>query len=235
MQKITAQKPDLQFLLDVDDTLLNNDQVKADIGAALTRMLGEKGAQRFWEFYEQVRQEYDVVDYPQTLKRFTESWQDKKAARQAADLINNWPYDRYLYPGTLSAIRCIAQLGRVDIVSDGDADYQSRKIARSELEEAVGGPGHVHIYIHKEGSFPDLMSKLPARHYVLVDDKEPILAHAKQLEDGLFTTVWVKQGHYANDPAQYAKPDPDITLDNISQLCDLGRDDFLGGSKPKVK
>jgi FMN phosphatase YigB (HAD superfamily) len=216
----------LVFLLDVDNTLLDNDRAKADMDVELHRILGDEGVARFWELYEQVRKELDVVSYPETLVRFARDWKDKVAAQKAADLINAWPYRKYVYPGTLPAIRHLERLGEVAILSDGDEDYQPRKIANAGLAEAVG-PEDLLIYTHKETCFEDVMRRMPARHYVLVDDKEKILAGAKDVMGDRLTTVWVKQGKYARDPAQYRKPDPDIVLESIGDLCKVGKEDFL--------
>lgn len=216
----------LVFLFDVDNTLLDNDRVKEDMKAALLKMLGERGSKRFWELYEEVRKELDVVSYPETLKRFADSWEDKVIAEKASDLINNWPYKDYLYPGTLPALEYVSRLGEVAIVSDGDGDYQPRKIANAGLAEAVGGPADVLIYTHKVECFDDIFRRLPGRHYVMVEDKEKLLAAAEEYMGEHVTTVWVKQGHYAHDPAQYRKPDPDLTLEKIGDLCKLSKDDF---------
>lgn len=216
----------LVFLLDVDNTLLDNDQSKKDMQAKLLEILGEEGAARFWELYEAVRKEMDVVSYPETLRRFAESWQDKEIARKAADLINNWPYNDYLYPGTMEALEHLTAMGDVAILSDGDEDYQPRKILNAGLTHAVGGPADVLIFTHKEYSLDDVMRFLPSEHYVLVDDKEKILAGAKEHMGDKLTTVWVKQGHYATDPNFYRKPDPDIVLEKIGELCRLQEGDF---------
>jgi FMN phosphatase YigB (HAD superfamily) len=218
----------LVFLLDVDNTLLDNDRSKKDMEAALLELLGEEGTKRFWELYEGVRKELDVVSYPETLKRFAATWEDKVVAEKAADLINNWPYGKYVYRGTFPAIEYLTTLGEVAILSDGDEDYQPRKIANAGLTEAVGGPADVLIYTHKETCFEDVMRRLPGRHYVLVEDKEKLLAGAKEFMGDDVTTVWVKQGHYAHDPKHYRKPDPDIVLDSIGDLRNLGREDFTG-------
>ncbi len=227
------EQRDLAFLLDVDNTLLDNDRSKADMQAALLRLLGEQGVRRFWQLYEQVRHQLDVVSFPETLKRFADSYEDRVVAGQVADLINHWPYHRYLYPDSLRAVRCLSQMGEVAILSDGDEDYQPRKIANAGLTEAVGGPADVLIYTHKETCFEDVMARLPATHYVLVDDKEPILAGAKEFMGDRLTTVWVRQGHYAADPRQYRKPDPDIVIDSIGELCNLSKDDYVRGGKAR--
>jgi FMN phosphatase YigB (HAD superfamily) len=220
------EKRELVFLLDVDNTLLDNDRAKADMAARLLKILGEEGAKRYWELYEEVRKELDVVSYPETLRRFASEWKDKEAAKRAANLINNFPYEKYVYPGALDAIHHMETMGEVAILSDGDSVYQPLKIARAGLAEAVGLED-VLIYTHKETCFEDVIQRLPGHHYVLVDDKEKILALAKDVLGTKLTTVWVKQGHYAHDPTHYRKPDPDITLDSIAEICKLGKDDFL--------
>ena len=116
-------------------------------------------------------------------------------------------------------------MGEVAILSDGDSVYQPLKIAHAGLAEAVGLQD-VLIYTHKETCFDDVTRRLPGDHYVLVDDKEKILALAKVVLGDKLTTVWVKQGHYAHDPAQYRKPDPDLTLENIGEICKLSKEDF---------
>ncbi len=218
----------LVFLLDVDNTLLDNDKSKADMQAALLEVLGEEGAERFWHLYEEVRKEMDVVSYPETLKRFASSWKDREVAEKATRLINDWPYPDYLYPGTLPALEHLTRMGDVAILSDGDEDYQPRKIMCAGLTQAVGGPADVLIFTHKEHSLDEVTHVLPSRHYVLVDDKQRILASAKEHLGDRLTTVWVKQGHYATDPSYYRKPDPDIVLEKIADLCQLEEADFGG-------
>jgi FMN phosphatase YigB (HAD superfamily) len=226
--KSHTQRRDLVFLLDVDNTLLDNDRSKKEMQAALLEVLGERGVERFWELYEEVRKELDVVSYPETLKRFAHNWEDKKVAEKVADLINGWPYRKYVYPGTFRALEYLSRLGEVAILSDGDSDYPPRKIANAGLTEAVGGPADVLIYTHKETCFEDVMRRMPSRHYVLVEDKEKLLAGAKEFMGDQVTTIWVRQGHYAHDPKHYRKPDPDIVLDSIGELCNLGVSDFTG-------
>jgi FMN phosphatase YigB (HAD superfamily) len=227
------QKQDLVFLLDVDNTLLDNDKSKADMQAALLKVLGEGGTKRFWELYEDVRAELDVVSYPETLERFARTWDDAVVAEKAADLINNWPYRRYVYPGTFAALEHLTNMGEVAILSDGDDDYQARKIANAGLTKAVGGPADVLMFKHKEERFEEVMARLPGEHYVLVEDKERLLAAAKEELGDVLTTVWVKQGHYAHDPRHYRKPDPDIVLEQIGDLCTLGESDFKPRAAPE--
>ena len=216
----------LVFLFDVDNTLLDNDRSKKDMAKALHEVLGDEGEKHFWELYEQVRKEMDVVSYPETLKRFADSWEDAVVAEKAAKLINEWPYGDYLYPGALDVVKHVSRMGEVAIVSDGDTDYQPRKIVNAGLAEAVGHED-VLIFTHKQESLHKVTEMLPGCHYVMVDDKELVLADAEKVLGPKLTTVWVKQGHYATDPKYYKKPDPDIVIDNIGELLNFDREDFL--------
>src|SRR5438067_9981435 len=114
---------ELVFLLDVDNTLLDNDQAKADMEAGLLKILGEEGARSFWELYEEVRKELDVVSYPEVLRRFSTEWKDKIQAREAAHLVNKLPYAQYVFPGSVEAIEHMEKMGEVAILSDGDPVY----------------------------------------------------------------------------------------------------------------
>ncbi len=59
----------LVFLIDVDNTLINNDEIKSDLDAHIKVDLGEKLTARYWEIYEQVRKERDVAIRSSTTTR----------------------------------------------------------------------------------------------------------------------------------------------------------------------
>ncbi|MGA7733533.1 MAG: HAD family hydrolase [Chloroflexia bacterium] len=224
------KEQELVFLFDVDNTLLDNDRVKAEMTERVHVLLDDEGMKKFWAIYEEVRQELDVVSWPETLARFMEAWPDKTVAYRVANIVNGWAYEEYVYPGTMAALECVTQLGEVGILSDGDTAYQPRKIGRAGLSKIVGY-SDVLIFTHKQHHLEDIMRRLPGQHYVLVDDKESILAEAKEHLGDKLTTVWVRQGKYAHDPTRYRKPDPDIVLDEIGELCKLTKEDFLRGKQ----
>lgn len=228
-ESVKSQHQELVFLFDVDNTLLDNDRSKEDMKAQLRELVGDAGMERFWAIYEEVRKELDVVSWPITLERFMDEYADKTVAYKTANIINGWHYEEYLYPGTVAALECVTHMGEVAILSDGDTVYQPRKIQRAGLAKIVGY-SDVLIFTHKQDHFEDIMQRLPGIHYVLVDDKESILAEAKEELGDRLTTVWVRQGKYAADPARYRKPDPDITIDTIGELCELTREDYLVGT-----
>ncbi len=212
MEENTAR---LGFLLDVDNTLLDNDFVKEDFTRRMRGFLSSEDEERFWELYEAVRQERDVVDFPLTLERFHEGFKDEPAFNRLSHMINDYRFDRHLYPGALETIAHLRTIGTTVVVSDGDAIFQPRKIAEAGITEAVGG--QVFVYTHKEKSIAQVLERVPADCYVMVDDKRRILASLKSSYPDKFTTVHVLQGHYAKaDPD--LKPDPDIEVATIGDL-----------------
>ena len=58
------------FLFDVDDTLVDNDRVAADLQRHLASEIGAEGAQESWGFFEQLRAELGYADYLGALQRY---------------------------------------------------------------------------------------------------------------------------------------------------------------------
>jgi FMN phosphatase YigB (HAD superfamily) len=208
---------DVVILLDVDNTLLDNDQVAADLRHHLTRAFGEKRQERYWAIFEELRSELGYADYLGALQRYRiENPRDPHLLTVSSYLVD-YPFADRLYSGALDAIKHLNGLGPTVILSDGDVVFQPRKVERSGLSEAVGG--RVLIYIHKEQELEDVERRHPARHYVLVDDKLRILTAVKAIWGKRVTTVFPRQGHYALDPAEVAKyPPADVTVERIGDL-----------------
>jgi beta-phosphoglucomutase-like phosphatase (HAD superfamily) len=211
------------FLFDVDNTLLDNDHVAADLRKHLTNAFGAERQERYWTLFEQLRSELGYADYLGALQRYRlENPRDPHILKMSSFLLD-YPFANRLYPGSLDALAHCRQWGPCVILSDGDVVFQPRKVERSGLWEAV--EGRVLIYIHKEQELDDVEQRFPAERYVLVDDKLRILTAVKKAWDARLITVWPKQGHYARDPEAAAKyPAPDIAVERIGDLvnCDLG-------------
>jgi FMN phosphatase YigB (HAD superfamily) len=220
----------LAFLLDVDNTLLDNDRLKEDLAAHLDQELDPERAARFWQIYEDVRHQRDYVDYPHTVELFTAEYGDPELGRQVRALLDDIPFARYLYPGALDTIAYLKTLGTVIILSDGDDVFQAYKIKQSGLRGAVDG--HVLIYVHKEQELPNVFLAYPAGHYVAVDDKPRIVSALELSCPTEFTTVLVLQGKYALD--RDVTPQPDYVVPHIADLQKMTREDFLKGSPQAV-
>jgi FMN phosphatase YigB (HAD superfamily) len=214
-----ADARDTVFLFDVDNTLLDNDAVQADLGEHLEREFGRAKRDRYWAIFEQLRAELGYADYLGALQRYRLENLDDPHLLLMSSFLVDYPFPRRLYPGALAALQHCRRIGPTVILSDGDVVFQPRKIQRSGLWEAV--EGRVLIYLHKEKMLDAVERRYPAKRYVMVDDKARILAAMKQVWGTKLTTIFPRQGHYALDAAEVAKyPPPDITLETIGGLAE---------------
>jgi FMN phosphatase YigB (HAD superfamily) len=205
------------FLFDVDNTLLDNDRVAADLQRHLTSEIGVDGAQEYWRIFEQLRTELGYADYLGALQRYRAKHPRAPHLPGVSDFLINYPFAERLFPDALKVIEHVQQWGPAVILSDGDVVFQPLKISRSGLANAVSG--RVVIYVHKEQELDDVKQRYPAEHYVLVDDKLRILAAVKKFWGSRVTTIFVRQGHYAIDPNIVASyPAADISIGRIGDL-----------------
>jgi hypothetical protein len=207
------------FLVDVDNTLLNNDHIQDDLKRHLERNFGALCRDRYWAILEELFTELGYRDYLGALQRYrVEHPRDPHLLSMSSYLVD-YPFANRLYPNSLDVIGRFRGWGPTVILSDGDVIFQPRKVERSGIAEAV--EGHVLIYIHKELELEDVARRYPARHYVLVDDKLRILTAVKQYWGDRVTTVFPRQGSYAQDPeALKSNPPADVTVDRIGALLD---------------
>jgi FMN phosphatase YigB (HAD superfamily) len=210
---------DTVFLFDVDNTLLDNDRVQADMNDHLAETYGEPARSRFWVIFEQLRHELGYADYLGALERYRlEAMHDPKLLRMANWLVD-YPFHQRVYPRALDVVKKAQAVGTAVVLSDGDAVFQPRKVEKSGIWPVFGD--NVLIYVHKELELADVENHFPARHYVLIDDKVRILDAAKRAWGDRVTTVFPRQGHYANDIDEVAKyPPADVTVKRIGDLLD---------------
>ena len=223
------------FLVDVDDTLLDNDRIQEDFRAHMEREFGPECRDRFWAIQEALFQELGYRDYLGAFQRFRVEHPYERHLVTAANYLVDYPFADRLYPGALDVLRKLHTWGRTVILSDGDVVFQPRKVDRSGIFKAV--EGHVLIYVHKEEALADVERRYPADHYVMVDDKLRILAALKKTWGGRVTTVFPRQGKFANDPMVLAAyPNAaDVTVDRIGDLLDYELADLLAKNSQKGK
>ena len=221
-------KPATVFLFDVDNTLLDNDRVTADLKRYLTTEVGAR-AERYWEIFEQLRAELGYADYLGALQRYRAERPREPKLLAVSRFMIRYPFANRLFPESLDAVEYAQRLGRAVILSDGDVVFQPRKVERSGLYEYFDG--HVLIYIHKELELDDVEAKYPATHYVMVDDKVRVLTAIKKHWGARVTTVFPRQGHYALDVAHVAQyPSPDITIERIGELQQYPLEEILAAA-----
>ena len=222
----TSEAAAVVFLLDVDNTLLDNDRFGADLGDTLQQAFGATGRERYWAIYEELRQQSGFADYLGALQRFRAGLDNEPSLLQMSAWLLDYPFADRLYPHALETVAHLRTLGPTAILSDGDVVFQPRKIQRAGLWAALRG--EVLIYVHKQQMLVAMQQRYPAAHYVMVDDKPHILAAMKQRLGHKLTTVFVRQGHYAADSAnEIVDPAPDLAIACIGDLRRRKLEDFL--------
>ena len=206
------------FLVDVDNTLLDNDRFESDLKRHIEREFGAASRDRYWTILDMLLLDLGYRDYLGALQRYRiEHPYDVRLISMSSYLVD-YPFANRLFPGALDVLERLRAWGPTVILSDGDVVFQPRKVERSGISEAVDG--QVLIYIHKEEALDHVEQRYPAQHYVLVDDKPRILSAIKETWRERVTTIFPRQGHYALDAKAYRPAD--LTVDRIADL--LSRD-----------
>jgi FMN phosphatase YigB (HAD superfamily) len=223
------QRFDVVYLLDVDNTLLDNDAVEQDLKRHIGEAFGTECEERYLEIFEQRRATLGYADYLGALQSYRIEHPREPHLIQISLFLVDYPFQDRLYPGALDVVGRLRHQGMTVILSDGDVVFQPLKVARSGLLNAV--EGHALIYVHKEQMLDDVERRYPARHYVMFDDKLRILAAMKAVWGPRLTTVFVRQGHYAHDPnILSAYPAADFTIDSIGDLAHADLPAWLGAA-----
>ena len=196
------------FLMDVDNTLLDNDKVAADVKRFLDREVGRESQERYFATLEDIREQIGYTDYLASLQRYRLEYPHHSEFDTLASFLVDYPFANRLHPGSLDVLERLRGWGPVVLFSDGDVVFQPRKIERAGLRELVDG---VLIYVHKELELDDVERRFPAERYVLVDDKLQW--------DRRVTTVFPRQGRYARDVKALASYQPaDLSIPRIADL-----------------
>jgi FMN phosphatase YigB (HAD superfamily) len=216
---------DVVFLLDVDNTLLDNDRFGADLSDRLEQAFGRGGRERYWEIFTAMRERLGLADYLGSLQSFRTGLDDDPQLLRMSEYLLEYPFSSVVFPQALAVIDHLRRFGRAVVLSDGDVVFQPRKIQRAGIWDAVGG--QVLIYLHKEKVLDHVLKRYPAAHYVMVDDKPNLLAAMKSTLGEQLTTVFVRQGHYAlAAEANNVQPPPDRVIERIGDLLNLNLSDF---------
>ena len=206
------------FLMDVDNTLLDNDKVAVDVKRFLDREVGRESQERFFATLEDIREQIGYTDYLASLQRYRLEYPHHAEIDTLASFLVDYPFANRLHPGSLDVLERLRGWGPVVLFSDGDVVFQPRKIECSGLFDAV--ERNVLIYIHKEQELEDVERRYPAERYVLVDDKLRILTAVKRSWGERVRTVFVRQGHYARAPEVARCPRADVTIERIGNLLE---------------
>lgn len=207
------------FLVDVDNTLLDNDRFRTDVQTHFAAVFGVDVAAHYWAIQERRFVDLGYRDYLGAVQEWWEGEGREPRLLAAARFLLDYPFEDLLYEGALSVLADLGERGQTLVLTDGDAIFQPRKIERSGIGAAVGG--RVLVYVHKELELEDVERRYPAERYVLVDDKPRILAAAKAHWGERVTTVLPRQGQFGTVEGATA----DVAVDRIAELVGVAFDE----------
>ena len=207
------------FLVDVDNTLVDNDGIQQDLKDHLAKTYGVAARDRYWKILEDLMVELGYRDYIGALQKFRVEHPSEMELLAMSFYLMDYPFAERVYPKALEVLKRLRSFATTVILTDGDVVFQPRKVEHAGLAKIADG--NVLIYIHKEEALADVERRFPAEHYVLVDDKPRILDAVKKIWKERVTTVLPRQGQYALDTKVLsALPPPDVTIDHIGDLLD---------------
>ncbi|MCW6506653.1 HAD family hydrolase [Lichenifustis flavocetrariae] len=207
------------FLVDVDNTLLDNDRFQDDLKAHVAATSGAAARDRYWALQDHLFKTLGYRDYLGACQSYRLERPDDREALRLAAFILDYPYETLLYPGALDVLDRMRGLGRTALLTDGDAVFQPNKLRRSGLADAVNGD--LMIAVHKDEELDAILAQFPAEHHVLVDDKVRILTAFKTAWGSRVTTVFPRQGQFARDEKVLAaNPPADLSIDRIVDLLE---------------
>ena len=212
----------LVFFVDVDNTLLNNDQIKVEIKASLTRILGKQEAEHFWQHHDSFREYAKLVDFPNITRTYCAEINEKTCSVVVGNIFNGIEFSQSLYPQTLEAITHLKTLGSVFVFSEGDMIYQKRKIEKSGIAEVVDG---VFLFEHKLDHLDEIIAQFQGDRFIFIDDRDDKLLEIKQRISSALTIV-VCQGHYAKEdcPANHSA---NFVVGSVAELRQFSRETFF--------
>jgi FMN phosphatase YigB (HAD superfamily) len=215
---------DLFFLVDVDNTLFDNDRFAVELSAHLVKTFDAVECARYWSLHKQRWDEFGISDYLGTMQQFRIGLQNDPALLQMSPFLLDFPFASLLYPQALAVVAHLRTLAPAAALSDGDMVFQPRKIERSGVFDAFDG--QVLIYEHKQRELDRLQQRYRAMRYVMIDDKPNILADMKKILGDRLTTVFVRQGKYAAAASAELRTAPDLKIDKIDELLAYTLEDF---------
>jgi FMN phosphatase YigB (HAD superfamily) len=213
------------FLVDVDNTLFDNDRFAVELSAHLEQSFNVAERKRYWSLHKKRWAESGISDYLGTMQEFRQGLQNDPALLQMSSFLLDFPFASLLYPGALDVVKHVRTLGPASALSDGDMVFQPRKLQHSGIFDAFHG--NALIYEHKQHELDRLQQRFPAQHYVMIDDKPNILADMKKVLGDRLTTVFVRQGRYAAEASAELRGAPDMKIDAIAELLDYSLKDFV--------
>lgn len=223
---------EIVFFLDFDNTLIDHDAFKRSMGDWIAKNAAHPGEARFWELYEAVRTETEIVDIPETISRFAFEAGSQPLHRELVRLTWDFPFRDITFPGAIETIWNLREMGTAVVLCDGQEAFQRHKLQVTGVADAVGH--NIVVCVHKEEHITEVTMRFPARHYVMIDDKPRIHRTMKRALGDSVTTVLVRFGAYAGAESRGSVPEVDLEVDSIADLTGYSARKLRGLAKPAI-
>jgi len=96
--------PSVVFLVDVDNMLLDNDRVAADLRRHLERQPGRERQERYRAIFEQLRSQLGYADYLGAIQRYRVEFPREPHVLTVSSFLVNYPFASRLYPNSLDVL-----------------------------------------------------------------------------------------------------------------------------------
>src|SRR5262245_21436999 len=127
------------FLVDVDNTLLDNDGIQQDLKDHLEQVYGVATRDRYWRILEDLFEECGYRDYIGALQRYRGEHPLHVELLSMSSFLMDYPFADRLFPQALEVLKRLCSIGPTAILSDGDVVFQPRKVEHAGLSDAVDG------------------------------------------------------------------------------------------------
>ena len=108
------------FLVDVDNTLLDNDRIQDDIKQRLEREFGADCRDRYWTLQEKLFAELGYRDYLGALNRHRVEHPQEDPLMSMGSYLIDYPFADRLFPGALGVLERFRAWGRPGSLTDGE-------------------------------------------------------------------------------------------------------------------
>jgi len=138
------------FLFDVDNTLIDNDHIVADMKSNLERDIGNDQQQRYWDYFEELRTELGYADYLGALQRYRVEHPRDTGVLGISLYLLHYPFAERVYPGAFELIDSATTT----------ADKVERHLDHSRLRGGGGEPSHEVLVTDVPAHFHEVAANL---------------------------------------------------------------------------
>src|ERR1700684_3766793 len=119
------------FLIDIDNTLLDNDRVQEDLKDHIQCAYGRVARERYWRILEDLFAELGYRDYLGALQRYRSEHPREVELLAMSSYLIDYPFADRLFPSVFAVLKRLGGFGPTVILSDGYLVFQPPQIERA--------------------------------------------------------------------------------------------------------